>query len=66
MTQIFYKGQPSRDGDRKTLEVMTSTYLKIIFIQYHIYLSHNIIRYAVPEIHLGIKKGCYNIEIQSF
>jgi hypothetical protein len=32
----------------------------------NIYLSHNIIRYAVPEILLGTKKGCYDIEIKSF
>ena len=25
VTQIFHNGQPSRDGDRKTFEVMTST-----------------------------------------
>jgi hypothetical protein len=25
VTQILYKGQPSRGGDRKTFEVMTST-----------------------------------------
>jgi hypothetical protein len=25
VTQIFYSGQPSHDGDRKTFEVMTST-----------------------------------------
>jgi hypothetical protein len=27
MTQIFHNGQPSRGGDRKTFEVMTSTSL---------------------------------------
>jgi hypothetical protein len=26
MTHIFHNGQPSRGGDRKTFEVMTSTY----------------------------------------
>ena len=25
VTQIFHNGQPSRGGDRKTFEVMTST-----------------------------------------
>ena len=28
VTQIFHSGQPSHGGDRKTLEVMTSTYLR--------------------------------------
>ena len=28
MTQIFHNRQPSRGGDRKTFEVMTSTKLK--------------------------------------
>ena len=28
VTQIFHNGQPSNGGDRKTFEVMTSTYLR--------------------------------------
>ena len=28
VTQIFYNGQPSHGGDRKSFEVMTSTYLR--------------------------------------
>ena len=28
VTQILHSGQPSRGGDRKNVEVMTSTYLR--------------------------------------
>jgi hypothetical protein len=66
MTQIFHNGQPSRDGDRKTFEVMTSTYLSfflshLMFITLYSYINvlYLYIKYILTEQSINIHRKAF-------
>jgi hypothetical protein len=58
VTQIFHNGQPSRGGDCKIFEVMTSTLSKGTHMEY-IYLRWYDIPEIVVPIRISLIEGCY-------